>query len=397
MRETVTALARRVEAATPARRDRAVDALRAFGICGVVLGHWLVTAVVQDGDGHLYTDSPLGHLPALTPLSWVLQTLAVFFLVGGYSAARSWESARARGESYGRWTARRLGRLTRPVPAVLGVWIPAALWLTAGDAGWGTVRTLIALVVSPLWFLCVFAALTAATAPVVALVRRLGPQAALLPAATVALVDTARFGWNTPEQLGWLNVPAGWLVPYVLGTAWAAGHLRGVRAPLALLAGGAAGTVALVLGCGYPASMVGVPGQDVSNLSPPTLAAVCFGLAQAGLALALRGPLRRLMGRPLPWMLVAGLNLSAMTVFLWHQTAMLLTTCLGLTAGPLPGLHTAPLSFGWALERLAWLPVFAVVLGLLMPPFRHREHAPARTRKRRAAFIRGRAELIFHR
>ena len=39
-------LARRVDAATPPQRDRAVDALRALAIAGVIGGHWLVTALV---------------------------------------------------------------------------------------------------------------------------------------------------------------------------------------------------------------------------------------------------------------------------------------------------------------------------------------------------------------
>ena len=38
--------AARIEAATPAGRDRSVDALRALAIAGVILGHWLVTALV---------------------------------------------------------------------------------------------------------------------------------------------------------------------------------------------------------------------------------------------------------------------------------------------------------------------------------------------------------------
>ena len=54
------------------------------------------------------------------------------------------------------------------------------------------------------------------------------------------------------------------------------------------------------------------------------------------------------------------MNLSAMTVFLWHQTALMAVTAVGLLAGePLPGLHTVPDGFGWVLARLAWLPVFA--------------------------------------
>ncbi len=92
MRDT----AARVDTATPARRDRAVDALRAFAVLGVVLGHWLVTALVADGRT-LRTASPLQHMPWLAPVSWTFQTLAVFFLVGGHVATRSYASARERG------------------------------------------------------------------------------------------------------------------------------------------------------------------------------------------------------------------------------------------------------------------------------------------------------------
>jgi len=42
----VRQLARRIDAATPPQRDRAVDALRALAIAGVIGGHWLVTALV---------------------------------------------------------------------------------------------------------------------------------------------------------------------------------------------------------------------------------------------------------------------------------------------------------------------------------------------------------------
>jgi hypothetical protein len=86
-------LARRVDHATPPQRDRAVDALCALAIAGVIGGHWLVTALVAGGSGHgtvLHDDSPLASMPVLAPLSWIFQTLAVFFLVGGYSAARGY-------------------------------------------------------------------------------------------------------------------------------------------------------------------------------------------------------------------------------------------------------------------------------------------------------------------
>ncbi|MFC8915021.1 acyltransferase [Streptomyces sp. NPDC057116] len=352
----------RIESATPPGRDRAVDALRALAILGVVLGHWLVTALVADS-GTVRTASPLQHMPHLAPVSWAFQTLAVFFLVGGYAAARGLDSARARGGSYGRWLGSRMARLARPVTAVLALWAVVALVTLVSGVGLATVLALLRLVWSPLWFLFVFAALTAVTP----LVRGLHP---LWPLALVLYVDVFRFGLGGPAALGWVNVAAGWLVPYCLGASWARA-LPGRRAGWGLLLGGSAATAGLVLLAGYPASMVGVPGAPISNLNPPTLAAVTFGLAQCGAALLLIGPLRRVLRRPAVWAAAAPVNLCAMTVFLWHQTAMIAVTALGLLAGrPLTGLHTPPDGADWILARLLWLPLFATALLICWSAFR---------------------------
>ncbi|MFI8942603.1 acyltransferase [Streptomyces syringium] len=362
----------RIDAATPPDRDRAVDALRALAILGVVLGHWLVTALVADS-GTVRGISPLHYFPRLAPVSWVFQTLAVFFLVGGYVGARSHAVARARGVTYCQWTGARTGRLFRPVAAVLTVWAVAAGAMLMSGAGFTTVQALCKLVVSPLWFLLVFAALTVAT-PVL---TRLHP---LWPLAVVLCVDVLRFAFDGPERLGWINVAAGWMVPYCLGTHWARRGLPGRTAiGWGLLLGGVCATASLVLFAGYPASMVGVPGARISNLNPPTLAAVTFGLAQSGAALLLLGPLRRVLRRPAAWAAVALANLSAMTVFLWHQTAMIAVTALGLLTGSsLPGLHTVPDGTGWLLARLAWLPLFAVALLVCWAAFRAYERGRPR-------------------
>lgn len=358
----IGAFVRRIDAATPAHRDRAVDALRALAICGVVLGHWFVTALVPGGDGVLHTASPLQGMPWLTPVSWLFQTLAVFFLVGGHMATKGYASARARGETYRDWLTARLGRLFRPVVAVLLVWTAAALGMVLGGVPTTTVHTLVKLALSPMWFLLVFAALTAATP----LVARLHP---LWPLAVVLHVDLVRFGLGGPAWLGWVNLAAGWLVPYSLGAAWTRGELTR-RAAVPLLAGGIVATAGLVLFAGYPAAMVGVPGAPVSNLNPPTLAAVTFGIAQCGLALLLLDPLRAWLRRPAAWAAVAVVNLFAMTVFLWHQTALMAVTATALPAGRLPGLHTAPDTLTWVAARAAWLPVFGLALLVCWAAFR---------------------------
>jgi Acyltransferase family len=366
----VRQLTRRIDAATPPHRDRAVDALRALAIAGVIGGHWLVTALVA-GAGHggtvLRDDSPLASMPWLTPLSWVFQTLAVFFLVGGYSAARSYRGG------YLPWLGKRMVRLARPVAALAAVWIPVTVGMYLAGVPSTTVHTVLFLVYSPLWFLGVYAGLTAMTPAALWLVRRFGAGAAAFPVAVVAAADLVRFGLSGPSWVGWINLPAGWLVPYLLGIAWGRGSLRGRRGPALMLAGGVAATAALIAWAGYPASMVGVNGAHISNLNPPTLAAVTFGIAQCGLALLLRDRLARAMRRPLAWAAVAVVNLSAMTLFIWHETALVAVSSTGLLAGRLPGLLTAPASGLWVAERLAWLPVFATVLAGLLLMFRRVE------------------------
>lgn len=385
--------AARIDAATPPHRDRAVDALRALAILGVVLGHWLVTALVADGDT-LRAASPLASMPWLAPVSWTFQTLAVFFMVGGHVATRSYAAARERARGTGRahgagraawagagrgpspgvyvgWLRARLARLFRPVAALVAVWLTVTVCLLLGGASFLTVHTVVKLALSPLWFLLVFALLTAATP----LLARLNP---LWPLVVVLHVDLVRFGLGGPSWLGWVNLAAGWAVPYTLGAAWTRGELERPRAGWVLLTGGAVVTAVLVRWGGYPASMVGVPGEEISNLNPPTLAAVTFGLAQCGAALLLRGRLRRAMRRPRAWTAVALLNLSAMTVFLWHLTALMATTALALSAGHLPGLHTRPDTLAWVPYRLLWLPVFVPALAVCWAAFHGWETRPGR-------------------
>jgi peptidoglycan/LPS O-acetylase OafA/YrhL len=351
-------LANRIEAATPADRDRALDGLRALAVAGVVLGHFLVMALVPDAEGALRVRSPLTALPDFAPLSWVLQLLALFFLVGGYSAARS------RGEKeYGPWIRRRLVRLTRPVIAVTALLACAFPLLALAGVPAGTLRTTTALVIQPLWFIAVYGVVTALTPVAVAVVRRLGAWAALPLVATVAIVDALRYGVEgVPGWVGLVNVLPGWAFAYVLGVAWAQGRLS--RRAAAVLAGtGAVLLVTLVWKFGYPASVVGVPGAERVNSHPPSLLIVALAMAQCGLAVLGRDRLAAFLRGPRRWAAVAMLNLVALTVFCWHQIALVILT---MVTADLPGLHELPDGPAWAAGRLAWLPVHCAVLAALV-------------------------------
>jgi peptidoglycan/LPS O-acetylase OafA/YrhL len=360
------AIARRIEAATPPDRERAIDGLRALAIAGVVVGHFLVMALIVGRDGALHGASPLEHLPAFAPLSWALQLLGLFFLVGGYSSARSLERARSRGVPYRSWLRGRLVRLVRPVLAAV-VALSAALPLL-GLAGLpaGTLRTAVVMEVQPLWFIAVYLLVTALTPCWLALDRQLGAWAAAPGVLVVAAVDLARYGpWqhDVPGWLGLVNVLPGWSFAYLLGIAWAHGRISR-RGSLLLAAGGGALGLLLVLRLGYPASMVGVPGSARVNSHPPSLLVPALAALQCGLAIRLRDHVERLLRRPGLWAAVALANLNAMTIFCWHQIALATLTgaTLLLAPGGLPGLHDAPDGLGWVLHRLAWFPAQLAVL-----------------------------------
>jgi hypothetical protein len=359
--------AARIDARTPEYRDRTVDALRAMAIVGVVLGHWLVSAVVSDPyqPTTLHSESPLSYTPGLAPATWFLQTLGPFFFAAGYGAAHRM--------THGKpllWTASRLSRLLKPVLALAAVWLPAMLLLTVVDAPAGTRQLVWGLVSQPLWFLLVYLVLTALTPVLRAAFVRCGLWVVLAAVALVAVADTLRLH-GVPVWLELLAVPVGWTVPYLLGIALAENRLPR-KAGAMLLPLGVVSGATLVLLAGYPASAVGVPGDRWSNLAPPSLFALALAAAQLGAFLLLRPWLARLLRRPVAWAPVAALNLPAMTLYCWHQTALLLVSFAGLLAGRLPGLLDAPVG-DWYWHRLLWLPAFALVLVGLTRLFHHFE------------------------
>ncbi|MEV4947454.1 acyltransferase [Streptomyces sp. NPDC053755] len=358
-------LAQRIEHRTPAHRDRAVDGLRALALLAVPTGHWLLGGFTLSSDGALHNASPLSAFGALAPVSWILQMLGIFFLVGGYASALSY---RKRKGSTGDWLRQRLARLGRPVLGVTAVW---AVLLPLLHYGFGvpgdTLRTASTLVVQPLWFVGVYTVVTALTPLCLRAARRMGAWAAVPLLGSVAVVDFLRYGpyaEAVPSWLGVLTILPGWLFAYQLGVSWAEGRLAR-RHAWGLLVGGAALFAALLLAFGYPASMVGVPGEARTNSHPPSLLVLALAATQSGAAILLRDRIGKLLTRPALWAPVVVVNLSAMTILCWHQTAMLAAAIPASYAGEVAGLVGAPDSVGWILARLAWMPLFAALLVLV--------------------------------
>ncbi|MFF3425984.1 acyltransferase [Streptomyces sp. NPDC002602] len=375
----------RIEARTPAHRDRAIDGLRALALLAVPIGHWMLGGLTLDDEGALHNASPLASFGGLAPASWVLQMLGVFFLVGGYASVLSF---RRRGGSTAAWLRGRIARLGRPVLGVTAVWALAAPVAYAVGVPETTLRTGATLVIQPLWFVGVYVVVTALTPYCVWAARRLGGWAAAPLLGSVAVVDFLRYGPfadSVPSWLALVNVLPGWLFAYQLGVSWGERRVDR-RGAWLLLVGGCVLFAALLAVFHYPASMVGVPGEARTNSHPPSLLVLALAAAQSGAAILLRDRLARLLARPALWAPVVVVNLCAMTVLCWHQTAMLAAAVPGSLLGGAAGLTTAPDSVGWLLARAAWLPVFAALLvGIARYARRFEEPRTRATAVRRAA------------
>jgi len=116
----------------------------------------------------------------------------------------------------------------------------------------------------------------------------------------------------------------------------------------------------------YPTSMVGLPGEAVSNMAPPTAALLAQGIGICGLAVVLRLTMTRVLARPPAWRAVVVAGPFAMTAFLWHlttlMTVLLAMRGLGIT-------QPAVASWAWWATRPVLFAVLAAVTAVLVALF----------------------------
>jgi peptidoglycan/LPS O-acetylase OafA/YrhL len=377
-RAGVWARARGLAERTPEARNRYVDFLRAASILVVVIGHWLMAAPFFDA-GELRLGVMLHVAPWSQWLTWALQVMPIFFVVGGYANAASWEAAQRNGRGYGAWIGARLQRLVAPLLPLLLVWTGMAalahgLGVRAAFIRLGSQAAMI-----PTWFLAVYVMVVVVAPAAHWAWRRLGMGSFWALALFAAAVDAVAFAGGMPLAR-WLNYAFVWLAVHQLGYAWRSGGLTGPARGLPWAAGGLALLIALVTVAGYPVSMISVPGEEVSNSRPPTLALLALGAFHLGILLSAETPLRRWLRRTTPWAAAVLVNGTIMTLYLWHLTVMvLLIGLLNLLGGP--GLGFAPGSGAWWLTRPLWILVLAVGLWLFVALFSRFEQ---RSRARRA-------------
>lgn len=361
----------------PRERDRAVDVARLTALVVVMFGHCALLLATIDSGG-LRIDNLLGEIPAIAPITWIVQVMPLFFLAGGAAGAYGWHSDNA----WGSWLFTRAQRLCRPVFWYLATWTAALLVVRAtlgAESAAGMGRECVAL----LWFLGVYLVVLAF---VPALTRlQTGRATALLVVALLAAaaaVDGIRFAVGTPES-GVANFLIVWLIPVVIGVAYARG-LIGVRGAALAAVAALSAQVAFAFAGVYEVSLVVTGTERMSNVSPPTLllALHCTWMSFAFVAAA--GPIRRWAQRPRVWRAVAVGNGGAMTLYLWHIPAIAVATfalhAVGLDAYD---VH-APGFWGLLGLRAAVFALVMAVLFKLLSPLEHRRlpwwDAPVRAR-----------------
>jgi hypothetical protein len=206
------------------------------------------------------------------------------------------------------------------------------------------------LVLSPLWFLAVYVVLVLATPVAAAAHRRFGEVAVLTLAGVAVMADLLRFRFDVPVA-SWLAWVAVWGFAHQFGFHYERLVAAPRRFAWCLVVGGLYALIALT-NIGYPKSMVGVPGERISNMAPPTVCIVALCVLQVGVALLARDAVLAFVERPRISRGVAWLSANSMSLYLWHGAGLAMAYGAVRLAGVAVPETTSP---AWWLQRPMWI------------------------------------------
>ena len=347
---------------TPPSRNRYVDFLRAMSMLVVIVGHWLAAAPYFDATDTLTTSHILTVVPWTAWLTWIVQVMPIFFMVGGYANGISWRAARRDDKSYAAWLEGRLRRLVWPILPLLVVWVAiVAIEYARGVRpeliSYGSKAAFI-----PIWFLAVYIGIVLLVPATEAAWTRFGMRSFWALTAAAAAVDVMYFAVGL-RWLGFANYLFVWGAISVLGYAWLDERFSERRT---LLVGAALGFAVLLLLVHigpYPVSMIGVPGDPISTTTPPKVTLIALAIMQGAQA-----PARRWLAGRAAWTATVAMNGNIMTLVFWHLTATTLVILAAYLAGGF-GLRLEPGSSEWWWSRFPWIAANAMALIALVVAF----------------------------
>jgi surface polysaccharide O-acyltransferase-like enzyme len=364
------AYTRRIAEETPETRNRVVDAVRAVAILVVVLGHWLAASIWLQPNDEIALLNSLEWIPYAGWVTWVVQVMPIFFLVGGYANGRALAS-KGDDVDYGDWVTRRVRRLFTPVIPLIVVWtvliVVLGPFLPADVVRAGAMSATV-----PVWFIAVYVGITAIAPLTHRWWRRYGMASVIALAAAALIVDYVRFGLDV-SGIGWVNFLFVWATVHQVGYWWATRERDGrpiaASHGLTVAAVSLATLVAVTWVGWYPVAMVGVPGAELTNMTPPTFAIALLGFIQAGVIWAASGAISRFAHRPRTWHTVVAVSGVMMTIYLWHLTAMTLVASVFLFAFDGRAFRIEPGTTEWWLTRPIWVAVLSLVTLALVAVF----------------------------
>jgi hypothetical protein len=354
-------------AQTPSTRNRAIDFYRAAALIIVVVGHWLASAVYVEPDGTLRFTNVLELAEWTHWLTWFIQVIPVFFIVGGYANWLSYHSAKRTRRSIGEWITARFRRLMTPIVPFLAVWSVISIGAGLLGVDHSLIRAGSFAVVTPLWFLAVYLVVILAVPATVFLWSRMGWWSIVLGLVLSFGTDWIRYASGL-DWIGWLNFGFVWLTAHQLGYLWATERHQPATAPLVATIPVVVGALlVLTLAGPYPISMVGVPGATENNTLPPTAALAVLALLQYAVIRLAEPVARRWMHRERPWTFVVGFHAVMMTVYVWHLPTLAIIVLIGYGVGL--GFSIEPLTTAWWLTRPVWIAILTVALAGVIAVF----------------------------
>ncbi|POY30205.1 acyltransferase family protein [Mycobacterium kansasii] len=371
-------------ARTPADRDRAIDVIRITALLGVIVGHTVMAISVIRG-GVLIWDNLLTTSAVFQALTWFFQIMPLFFFAGAAACLTSWRP----GTNWGDWLLKRCSRLFRPVFYYLGFWVIALISLYP-ILPQHVYQPVAGISIQLLWFLGAYVLVLAAM-PLLSRITTTGRLAAGVAAiyAVIAVIDAVRLHWPAAAALGYLNL-AVWLIPGMFGVAYRRRLLSG-RAALGTAAALFAVDVALLRWGPYELSLVGIEGQRLPNMSPPSLLLAGHAITLSALAIAAAPAIARWARRPRVWWLTAIGNTGAMTLYLWHMPVLLAVQLLFDTAGH-PRYPGQPGFLTTSVQQLLLMAAVMTMLFVVLRPLENNplpgwDGAPAITSRWRGAVV----------
>lgn len=355
----------------PAGRDTTIDFLRAICVAGVVLLHAIMVGVTVVDGGPVFANASESTW-WIVPISWVLQVMPLFFIIGGFAGYISFRRTLARGGTATGFIAARVHRLLRPALVAIAI-VGAAL---ASLSAVGIPADIVAVAgfrySQPLWFLAVFLGCQALL-PALAKAHARRPliTVAALVAASIS-VDVLRAVTGL-EGMGFLNLAFVWLALQQIGFFLADGTID----RLSRRARATAGAVALITLVSTFAAGVYSP-DLIANINPPTAALLLVGVVHLSTVSLLRDRIGVFSRRPLPAAFAAFVNRRTMTIYLWHMPVLLAMAGICAVASLTSGIALPePSSFAWWLSRPLWLATALTLTALIAVVLTHIETQPS--------------------